>query len=96
MELVAVLLHVIIFTNPSIFQADDYSQIRSFMLNVLLLACIWSDIHFGKRLHKHAQEVERDAKASVVTNADAKPAVDEKDEKTDQHKSSKHHKKDPE
>lgn len=80
-EFIAVLLHIVIFTNPSIFQADDYSLIRSFLLNVLLLACIWSDMKLGKRFRKHYKEVQYEAKinagASVkTTDQGAVPSSD--------------------
>lgn len=79
-ELVAVLLHIVIFTNPSLFQADNYSDIRLFLLNVLLLTCIWSEIHFWKRVDKHTREIKHEAK--VADAAETKP-LDEKETKED-------------
>jgi hypothetical protein len=49
-EVLAVISHIVIFTNPSVFRADDYGQLRYFLFNLLLLACVWSEIGFGHHL----------------------------------------------
>ena len=76
------------------------TQLRSFALNVLLLACIWSDIHFRQRLNQHAektaQEVKETEKTADVATVQAGHAPSQhsinpkkdskKDDKEDHHK----------
>jgi hypothetical protein len=73
--------HIVIFNNPSLFQADDLHQIRLFLLNGLLLACVWSEIHFGKRV----KQLERELKAQDKHDRKVKGAQAHIEEQAPEH-----------